>query len=186
MVEKRIGAIFAPCNCQHHWVQHVLIELEGFAADLLPLSQQSDNTPYHQKGTNDPERPADHLLHSIHLLPVSLGVTDMSEVEVLTAIVPHPDVPCQPKDRQTEHKVEELNRKRSGKAIPYFAINTDCLHHQVPDHNKAGQHRDEHCPFAVDEHCHSGQPGTTSHDNHQHHAGDRVVTEGRASQPGER
>src|SRR5439155_563107 len=61
----------------------------------------------------------------------------MPGVEVLTAIFPHPEGPCQPKDRQTEHKVEELRHKHHGKDIPYFAVKTDYLHHQVADHKQA-------------------------------------------------
>src|ERR1700693_6280484 len=76
-----------------------------------------------------------------YLLPASLGMTDVPEVEVLTAIFPHPEGPCQPKDRQTEHEVEELSPKRGGKGIPYFAVNTDYLHNQVAGHKQASQHR---------------------------------------------
>lgn len=48
----------------------------------------------------------------------------MPGVEVLRAIVPHPDEPCQHKDRQTEHKVDELHPKEGGKGIPKFAVKT--------------------------------------------------------------
>ena len=88
----------------------------------------------------------------------------MPEVEVLTAIFPHPEGPCQPKDRQTERKVEELKPKHSGKGIPYFAVKTDYLHHLVAGHKQACQHRDEHRPFTVDEHGSCGEqalPPTT-------------------------
>ena len=40
------------------------------------------------------------------------------EVEVLSAIFPPPEEPCQPRERHTEHEVEELKRERGGKGIP--------------------------------------------------------------------
>jgi len=53
----------------------------------------------------------------------------MPEAEVLTAIFPHPEEPCQPNESQTEREVEELPRKHCGKGIPHFAVKTDCLYH---------------------------------------------------------
>src|SRR5579864_6393046 len=91
------------------------------------------------------------------LLPAPLGVTGMLEVEVLTAILLHPKIACQPKDRQTEHTEEELKPKRGGKSIPYFAVNTDYLHHLVAGHHQASQHRDEHRPFSLDEYGRCGE-----------------------------
>ena len=82
----------------------------------------------------------------------------MPDVVVLTAIFPHPEVPCQPKDRQAWHKPEELHPNHGGNDIPYFAVKTDCLYHLVAGRKQASQHRDEHRPFAVDEHGSRGEP----------------------------
>jgi putative protease len=68
----------------------------------------------------------------------------MPEVDVLAAIFPHPEVPCQANDRQTEHEVEELKRKHDGKVLPYFrCYNVGCfsktrvtamwIHHRKPE-----------------------------------------------------
>src|SRR5215211_4953888 len=92
-----------------------------------------------------------------YLLRASLVVAGMPEVEVLTAMFPQPEEPCQPNERQTEHEVEELQRKHGRKGIPYFAVETDSLHHQVAGHKQASQRRDEHRPFAVYEHCRCGE-----------------------------
>src|SRR2546421_12174076 len=83
----------------------------------------------------------------------SLRVTDMPDLQVITAILSHPEVRGQSRDQGTKSKVQVLNPG-------YPLLEHHNLHDDIPGHDGSRHHRREYAHFVASEDRYGGQERT--------------------------